>query len=449
METGKNIAAKSNMFPDGQEGISGPSELSRLRQRLENLKECFKVSSLINSSLELDQVLENIMTTSRSILKADACSLMLVDEKKGELVFEVAQGPVAHKLKGGVRIKKGQGIAGQVYDTGEPILIEDAYGDPRFNQDFDRMTGYHTRSILCVPLKIQDRVIGVSQVINKLDGNPFSAEDEETLGLLCANAAIAVENARLHREILRKQQIERDLAFASSIQLSFLPEKMPIFEGIQFDAFYQAAQEVGGDFYDFIPLDDDRIGVLIGDVSGKGIASALFMARLTTDFRLLALREKDPERLISRINDRVCEQSRRGMFVTLLYMILTKGSNELVYVNAGHLPPVIWNHCEESPAILHGRGGPPLGIVTERRFMVERLSLKACDCILLATDGLIEARNEQGERFGWERLVAVLKTGKSDIEAVKYRIGKAIDEFVKECPQADDTTLVLVGVEEG
>ena len=389
------------------------------------------------------------MTTSRSILKADACSLMLVDEKKGELIFEVAQGPVAHKLKGGVRIKKGQGIAGQVYETGEPILIEDAYRDQRFNQDFDRMTGYHTRSILCVPLKIQDRVIGVSQVINKLDGSPFNVEDEETLGLLCASAAIAVENARLHREILRKQQIDLDLAFASSIQLSFLPQEMPNFVGFQFSAYYQAAQEVGGDFYDFIPIDDDRMGVLIGDVSGKGVASALFMARLTTDFRLLALREKDPERLISRINDRICEQSCRGMFVTLLYMILNKGSNEVVYINAGHLPPVLWNHCEERPAILHGRGGPPLGIVTDRQFTVERILLKPCDCILLSTDGLIEAKNEQGERFGWERLVDTLKAGKSDIESVKHRIGRAIDDFVKECPQADDTTLVLVGVEEG
>jgi phosphoserine phosphatase RsbU/P len=449
MKTDENFVAKSNALTTVRVVTSNPSELDRLLLRLENLKECFRISGLINSSLELDEVLENIMTTSRSILKADACSLMLVDEKTEELVFEVAQGPVAHKFKGGVRIKKGQGIAGQVYEAGEPILIEDAYRDPRFNQDFDRMTGYHTRSILCVPLKIKDRVIGVSQIINRLDGSPFNSEDEETISLLCATAAIAVENARLHREILRKQQIERDLAFASSIQLSFLPQEMPVFEGFRFGAYYQSAQEVGGDFYDFIPLEDDRIGVLIGDVSGKGIASALFMARLTTDFRLMAIREKDPEKLMRRINDRVCEQSCRGMFVTLLYMILNKGSNELVYINAGHLPPVIWNHCEAKPSFLHGKGGPPLGIVSGRQFTVERILLKPCDCILLSTDGLIEAKNDRGERFGWDRLTDTLKAGASDIESVKYRIGKSIDDFVKECPQADDTTLVLVGVEEG
>ena len=197
-----------------------------------------------------------------------------------------------------------------------------------------------------MPLKIKKRVIGVSQVINKLDGSSFNEEDEETLSLLCSNAAIAVENARLHHEILRTQQIEQDLAFATNIQLSFLPQQMPKLRGFRFAAQYQAAQEIGGDFYDFIPLDDNRIGVLIGDVSGKGVASALFMARFTTDFRFQAIREKDPETLIRRINERVCRQSCRGMFVTLLYMVLKKDSGEAVYLNAGHLPPIIWNSSD-------------------------------------------------------------------------------------------------------
>ncbi len=423
--------------------------VAKMRERLENLKECFRVSGLINSSLQLDQVLENIMTTSRSILKADACSLMLVDEKREELVFEVAQGPVANKLKGGGRISKGQGIAGYVYESGEPLLIENAYADSRFNRDFDRITGYRTQTILCVPLKIKERVIGVSQVINKLDGSSFNQEDEETLSLLCSNAAIAVENARLHHEILRRQQIEQDLAFATGIQLSFLPQEMPKLQGFRFGAQYQAAQEIGGDFYDFIPLDDNHIGILIGDVSGKGVASALFMARFTTDFRLLAIREKNPERLIDRINERVCVQSRRGMFVTLLYMVLKKDSGDAVYVNAGHLPPIIWNNSEGKYTTVRGIGGPPIGIVPAQQYTSARLSLSPGDCILLSTDGLIEAKDAQGGRFGWERVENCLKEGGSDVESAKSCISSSVSEFVGECPQADDTTLVLVGFEEG
>ncbi|MEM5786976.1 MAG: GAF domain-containing SpoIIE family protein phosphatase [Syntrophobacteraceae bacterium] len=424
-----------------------PHDLDRVRERLDNLKECFRVSCLINSSLELEQVLDNIMSTSRTILRAESCSLMLVDEKSSELVFEVAQGPVAHKLKGEVRLKKGQGIAGHVYETGESVLIEDAYSDPRFNKDFDRMTGYHTKTILCVPLKIKDRVIGVSQIINKLDGSRFNMDDEENLSLLSINAAIAVENARLHREILRKQQIERDLAVASTIQLSFLPQSMPSFDGFCFSTHYQAAQEVGGDFFDFILLDGDRMGVLIGDVSGKGVASALFMAKLTSDFRLMAIREKDPERLVARINDRVCKQSRMGMFATLLYLILSKGSREVVYVNAGHLPPVVWNAAEDSFKMLKG-GGPPAGVLPGLHFRSSVVSLQPGDCVLLATDGLVEARDEAGGLFGWQRLEEAVRSGGADIEAIKSSVGKALEKFVKTRPQADDTTVVLVGVRE-
>ncbi|MGA3113779.1 MAG: SpoIIE family protein phosphatase [Syntrophobacteraceae bacterium] len=431
----------------GMGAPEGSATLEKMRERIENLKECFRVSGLINSSLQLDEVLENIMTTSRSILKADACSLMLVDEKSDELVFEVAQGPVADRLKGGMRIRRGQGIAGTVHDTGEPLLIENAYSDTRFNREFDRMTGYRTQTILCVPLKIKERVIGVSQVINKLDGSSFNEEDKETLSLLCVHAAIAVENARLHHEILRRRQIEQDMAFATSIQLSFLPQEMPEIQGFKFSTHYQPAREIGGDFYDFIALDEDRIGILIGDVSGKGVASALFMARFTTDFRVLAIREQNPERLMRWANEIVCAQSCQGMFVTLLYIVLKKNSGEAVYVNAGHLPPIIWNGTEGKYVTLRGSGGPPIGIVPDQHYPSVSMSLKPGDCILLSTDGLMEAKNDQGDRFGLERIENSLSAGDSDVESAKSRISFSLSQFVGECPQADDITLVLVGFE--
>ncbi|HYA40996.1 MAG TPA: SpoIIE family protein phosphatase [Syntrophobacteraceae bacterium] len=425
-----------------------PAALARMSERVESLKECFRITGLINSSLELDQVLENIMVTSRSILKADACSLMLVDEKSGELVFAVAQGPASDKLKQEVRIRKGQGIAGNVYETGEPLLIENAYEDSRFNREVDRLTGYRTQTILCVPLKIKERIIGVSQAINKMDGSNFNEEDKETLSLLCANAAIAIENARLHREILRRRQIEQDLAFARSIQLSFLPLEMPKLKGFRFGAHYQPARQIGGDFYDFIPLDGNRVGILIGDVSGKGVSAALFMARFTSDFRLRAIREKDPERLVGRINESVCAQSCQGMFVTLLYIVLEEGGGEAVYVNAGHLPPIIWNSSQGDYAVLRGIGDPPIGIVPDRHYGAAKLSLTPGACILLSTDGLLEAKNDQGMQFGWQRIENCLTAGDSEVESVKSRISVWLSKFAGECPQADDITLVLIGFEE-
>ncbi|MGC9194469.1 MAG: PP2C family protein-serine/threonine phosphatase [Syntrophobacteraceae bacterium] len=424
-------------------GVSGCAAVEKMRARLEGLKECFRVSGLINSSLQLDQVLENIMTTSRSILKADACSLMLVDEKSGDLVFEVAQGPVADKLKGGARISRGQGIAGSVLATGEPLLIENAYEDSRFNREFDKMTGYRTETILCVPLKIKDRVVGVSQVINKTDGSIFTDEDMESLSLLCANAAIGVENARLHQKSLLNQQMEQDLAFAQSVQSSFLPDCMPNLKGYRFCAHYQPARQIGGDFYDFIPLDEDRLGILIGDVSGKGVPAALFMAKFTTDFHLLALREKDPERLMRRMNESVCERSCQGMFVTLFYMVLKKGSGEALYINAGHLPPVSWNSLTEKFDIWRGRGGPPLGVVPDQAYPCESVSIGNGSCVLLYTDGLMEAQNSRGEFLGLDGIEKCLKAGGSQAGSSLSRLSTLLSEFAGDSPQSDDITLVL------
>ncbi len=424
------------------------TELERCRERVKNLRDCFRISALINSTLQLDEVLENIMTTSRAILKADACSLMLVDETTEELVFAVAQGPVANKLKGGFRLKKGEGIAGHVFETGRSLLIEDAYKDPRFHADFDRKTGYHTRSILCVPLKIKERVIGVSQVINRLDGQPFGAEDGETLSLLCDHASIAIENARMHHDLLRRQQIESDLNFATSIQLSFLPQDVPKIRGFSFHAHYKPALEVGGDFYDFIPLEGDRLGVLIGDVSGKGVASALCMAKLTSDFRLLAIREKEPGALVDQVNRLMCEQSRRGMFVTLFYMVLDAVGKTLSCVNAGHVPPVLWNGAAQSFRVPGGKGGPPVGIVADHHYATSSLRLSAGDCLLLSTDGLIEAKNCGGERFGWNRLEEAVRKGGRNIGEVYRSVDASLRKFTEGCAPADDTTIVLMGVEE-
>ncbi len=424
-------------------------KLKRLCERLDNLKECFRISSLINSSLELDEVLENIMTAARSILRAESCSLMLVDEKSGELVFQVAQGPVANKLDVDISIKKGQGIAGHVFETGTPVLIEDAYADPRFDPVFDAMTGYITRSILCAPLLYKERVIGVSQIINKVDGGRFTLEDVESLSLLSINAALAVENARLHREILQKQLIEKDLAFASNVQLSFLPREMPVFDGFRFSAHYQAAREVGGDFYDFIPLDGDRLGVLIGDVSGKGVASALFMARLTSDFRMLAIRIKNPEKLISRINDEICDQIWcRGMFAALQFIVIDSRQDELTYVNAGHLPPILWNSATGKFEKIGG-GGPPAGVVPGYKFKASQIQVNPGDCLLLATDGLVESRDASDKLFGWEMLERAIRAGDSDAESLKERVIRSVEEFAGHRPPADDITMVVIGIEEG
>ncbi len=424
-------------------------EALRCRAHMEHLKECFKIAGVINSSLELDEVLELIMSASRAVLRAEACSLLLADPATDELVFTVAQGPVADQLRDSHRVKKGSGIAGYVFETGEPQLIEDVYEDPRFHPGFDRRTGYRTRSMLCVPIQAKERVIGVSQVINRQDGLPFTREDLETLLLLCSHAAVAIENARMHQALLQRQRMESDLAFARSIQLSFLPQESPVVPGFRFEAHYQAALEVGGDFYDFIALDDNRLGILIGDVSGKGVSSALYMARLTSDFRLLAIRHKDPADLVARVNDVLCERSSHGMFVTLCYLVLDVSDSSLSYINAGHIPPFRWNALDPDRTVhlLRQGGGPPTGILPGMRYELGQERLEPGDRLLLTTDGLTEAMNGSGERFGMDRLERVLKDAGPSCGEAREAILRAVDRFVGSNAQSDDLTVVLMGCE--
>lgn len=424
------------------------AQLRTCQERMRRLSVCMEVAQLIGSSLDLEEVLDRIMTTSRKVMGADASSIMLLDEKTGELVFQVAQGTVGKQLLSGLRLPRGHGVAGYVCETGEPLVVEDAYNDHRFYRDFDERTGYRTRSILCVPLKMQGRIIGVSQVINKLDGTAFTREDLETFTHLCQHAAIAIENARMHRALLRKQQMESDLAFATSVQHSFLPKELPRVKGYRFSAHYQSAMEVGGDFYDFIPLRGKRWGILIGDVSGKGVSSALYMARLTSDFRLRAIQRGGPARVVSDINEELCEKGQRGTFVTLLYLVLDPAKATVQFVNAGHLPPLLWGASSGQLGPVSRKGDPPVGIVSGRAYRARRFRLHPGDCLLLVTDGLLEARNERSETFGWERIKAALRSGQAHPEAAVRRLLDALEEFTGGAPQADDITLVAVGVEE-
>ncbi|NTW60700.1 MAG: GAF domain-containing protein, partial [Nitrospirae bacterium] len=178
------------------------NEIARLTQKVKRLSTLIEVNSLISSSLEIDTILENVMTISKKVMNADASSLMRVDEMTNELIYQVAQSAVGEKLKKEVRLKMGQGIAGTVAESGEPLLLEDAYTHPKFFRGNDEATGYRTKSMITVPLKVGNRITGVAQVINRLDGKPFDQDDLELFLALANMAAIALENARMHQSLM-------------------------------------------------------------------------------------------------------------------------------------------------------------------------------------------------------------------------------------------------------
>jgi sigma-B regulation protein RsbU (phosphoserine phosphatase) len=399
---------------------------------------------LINSELSLGKLLSNIMKATKKVFLADAVSLLLIDDKTGDLTFQIALGEVGDEIKELYRLKKGQGIAGLVAETGHPLNLEDVYLHAKFSPDYDRKTNYRTRAMLCVPLKVRGKVIGVIQVINKL-ARPFvfSHEELEMLVTISGSAAVAIDTAKMHKIILQRETLERDLRLAKEVQESFLPKDLPFIENYRFAALNQPALEIGGDFYNFFKLPANKLGIVLGDVSGKGISASLFMARLTSDLQYYTLLYPEPCELLTQINKVLCERAKRGMFVTLVYLLLDTVENRVRIANAGHVSP-IYSDDEGTRLLGHdNKKGMPLGIMPDVEYNQETFELEDNCSITIYTDGVIEAKNSNGELFGIKNLLQVIETQPNDPDLIIKKITGTVDRFTMTEGRSDDLTLLV------
>ena len=289
-------------------------KLDLCRERVRQLETCFKINSLLNSQLELDNLLDTIMKTAKQVMKADACSLFLVDKETSELNIHIAVSDVSDKLKeisSVIPIKVGEGIAGKVAQTGKALIIKDAYEHPSFNPEFDKHTGFKTGAILCSPLHVQNQLVGVCEVINHSSRrSKFNGKDLGLFQMFCQSAALAVQNAQSHNALIKIERIEKEMEISSVVQSSFLPQEIPQTQRFSFAADSVPARMVGGDFYDFIQVDQDHMAVLMGDVSGKGVSAELFMARLMSDFRYVSQIDPDPSKVLEGVNSILCKRAR-------------------------------------------------------------------------------------------------------------------------------------------
>lgn len=433
---------------------TAPGDANHLAQRLDDLKRCFALSRLVTESLELSEVLERIMTTSRQALGAEAASLLLVDDApgpgQGELVFTVAQGPACNRLQAGFRLAPGEGVAGWVAARGEATLIPDAYCDPRFNQAVDKVTGYRTRSMLCVPLLYRDQVIGVVQCINKAEGGQFSADDLETCSLLAAQAAVAIVNARLHGEALIKQRMDFDMEVAASVQQGFWPKDVPAVSGYDVAGVSLPCDATGGDYYDYLMRPgcgrESMFLVAVGDVTGHGIQAALLMASVRAFLRSRLLSPGSPVEIVCDVNRLLAaDMGSSGRFITLFLLELCPLTGQLRYVRAGHDPALLYDPATDEFQELGGRG-IPLGIDGDWRYeenVVQGLPPGAV--LALGTDGIWEARGTAGDMYGKTRLRAALRRAAAgDARSVAREVLSDLEAFRQGEPNRDDVTLVVI-----
>jgi len=430
-------------------------EAGRLAERLGSLKRCFALSRIISASLDLSEVLERIMSTSRQALAAETVSLLLVDDTpgpgQGQLVFTVAQGPASAQLQAGFRLEPGEGLAGWVAESASPLMLADVYDDPRFNQDVDKLTGYRTRSMLCVPLIYRDRVVGVAQGINKENGGVFGDDDLETFSLLGAEAAVAIVNARLHREALDKQRLEFDMEVAAGVQQGFWPKTPPPLLGIEVAGISLPCDATGGDYYDYLMRPGFSGGgqtccVAVGDVTGHGIQAALLMASARAFLRARLLFPGGPAEILGDVNRLLANDlGMTGRCMTLFLLEIDPVCSRLRFVRAGHDPALLYDPARDTFGELGGKG-IPLGIDGDWRYEENTLDgLPPGGVLVCGTDGIWETRDASGEMYGKTRLCrTVRRNAGADAWTVARAVLADLDAFRQEEPRLDDVTLVVV-----
>ena len=345
-------------------------------------------------------------------------------------------------------IEPNEGILGEVAASGRSVLIKDALKDPRIIKHDDE--SLKIRSFMVVPLIFRGQLSGVLAVANPISGRAFTDTEFSLAKSLGEQCALALQNAEAVSALLMRNKLEFDLRLASSIQRYLLPENLPQTASLEFAVKYLPQQLIGGDFYDFFKLPHGKIGVVIGDVSGKGIPAAILMALCQTKLRYIAMSGKSPAQTLCLLNSEMVHAMRSDMFITIIYLVIDPKSGEAKFARAGHEPPLLARADSDEAAQPLKSSGMALGMVSEEIFdeVMEDASFKmnSGDVLVLYTDGLTEAANPEGGEFTAKKLAQTISTLRSrNANDLNDEIIKSVESFMGPGNKyGDDLTLLTV-----
>ncbi|NUQ82433.1 MAG: SpoIIE family protein phosphatase [Bacteroidetes bacterium] len=408
---------------------------TRIIARLHALSEAAMV---LNSTLDLTQILNKNLSYILDILEVDRGTLYLLDPDRQEIWSRIITGDGMEEI----RLPYGSGLAGAVAVSGEAIILDDVYQDPRFNPANDQKTGYVTRSMLVLPIMNQQQdQIGVLQLINKRNG-VFTDSDQEFAASLAGISAVAIENARLYEESLRSASIKKELSIAREIQSKLIPTTLPDIPGFELAFRYEACSEVGGDYLQLMPLPDGSQLVIIADVSGHGIPAALLVSTLHATVESHLESVSSLEKLAAMLNNLIYRNSTSSTYITFFALILHPDGT-FRWLNAGHPSPVL---VSGSAATLpFEASGPPLGMLRDMKYEEQTSRLMSGDCLALFTDGITENFNSSEDMFGEEGLGATMircqKVPGSDLIESVFQ---DLNAFTNHAPPDDDRAILVL-----
>lgn len=402
------------------------------------LRRVLEVTRKLAAPFDLDTMLTEVVDVSRNILDADRGTVFLYDENTDELVVRVAT------EMGSIRIPADKGIVGECAQSKKLINVPDCYADDRFNRDIDKQTGYRSRCMLTIPLVgFENSLVGVLQILNKNSGT-FDDQDEFIATALAAQAAVVLHRAKITEQIIESEKLDREIAVARDVQIGTLPKQMPTIEGYGFAGAFSPTDQTGGDLYDFVPVDDKRLFLLMGDATGHGIGPALSATQVRAMLRVAIRLEASLDDAFVHINDQLCDDLPDDRFVTGFFGLLD-ASRHTVRFHSGGQGPIMHYHARTRTYDWHPATTFPLGYMpqTELADSLE-LELEPGDILGLISDGIYEYENEDGEQFGQEGVAAVIdRLPDGDAEQIVAGILQAVRRHGGSVPQADDITIVL------
>ncbi|MDT7603549.1 MAG: phosphoserine phosphatase RsbU/P [Acidobacteriota bacterium] len=414
---------------------------------VDKLRLLLDITKKISRSLDVEEVVNLVMDTLDQLLRYDAAGIYVVECEHGT-DGKCVPSALKRFSKTAVRgydigemselhMKVGEGLIGHVAKTGEPLIVPDVRLDPRYVN-----ARHATRSEMIAPIISSEEVLGVFDLESD-ELNAYDEDDLEVLMLLASHVAIILEKAMLYEQSIERRRLQAQLEVARQVQLELLPPRDPKLEGFDISAYNFSTEEVSGDYYDFVPIYDDHLGLVIADVSGKGVPAALLMAFLRASLRAAIQIGYAPNISMAKVNYLLWESTENNQFVTAFYGVLDATNKTLAYANAGHNPPLLMD--AEGQARFIERGGIPLGMFRDTRYYEYYVPIEPGQTLVLYTDGATEAAGTDGCEFGRDRLEEKVREGKdlSAKELIKSLHG-AILEWTDGRGSSDDVTFVVV-----
>ncbi len=422
--------------------------LSDKKPVLTSANAAVKLQAMIDISRNLGaavkQVLDQLVINMLKIFLQADCAYILLMDSQGRLDLKAYQQRDA-SFQGTVRISRS--ILEKVASSKAAILSDDVANDSRFEPS-ESIINYNIYSTMAAPIMDYDQseVLGVIQVDARATGRKFTYEDLDLLVSLAYQVAVSYQNAQLHEVAIHDKLLEREMNIANTVQRSLLPSSSPQVDRYGFFDFYQPAKYLGGDYYDYIPLPDGRLVFALGDVSGKGVAASLLMARLSAEVRSGLIIEPTFEGGVKRLNQIFCDPRWDSRFITFFFGVLNPKTNEITFHNAGHIPPILVSTDGTVRMLGEESIGFPLGVMDDTEYPATTFTIEDGQTLVVISDGITDAMNAQGEYFTLEGTLNYLRRVKTaSVKDFGSNLINAVHSFAGREPQSDDQSLIVVG----